>query len=58
MDIFIENITKHLVKYYNIRLSIAEAIVEDEWEYIEEEYFNATELKEVTRNLVNVCMVA
>ena len=58
MDIFIDNITKYLVKYYNIRMSIAEAIVEDEWEYIEEEYFNTAELKEVARNLVNVCMVA
>ena len=58
MDIFIDDVTKHLVKYYNIRKSIAEAIVEDEWEYIEEEYVNNTSVYEVTKNLVNLCMVA
>lgn len=58
MDIYIDNITKHLVKYYNIRLIVAEAIVEDEWEYIEEEYINTIPENEVAKNLVDVCMVA
>lgn len=58
MNSFVEEITMHLIKYHNIRLSVAEAIVEDEWEYIEEEYITATPAQQVAKNLVHFCMVA
>lgn len=58
MNSFVEEITLHLIKFYNIRVNIAEAIVEDEWEYIEDEYITATPAQQVAKNLVNLCMVA
>ena len=58
MNIFIGELKKHLVKYYNIRANEVESIVEDEWEYLDDEYLNSTPVDEVAKNLIAFYMVA
>lgn len=58
MNIFIDELNRHLVKYYNIKTVEVESILDDEWEYVEDEYYNSTPVDEVAKNLITFYMVA
>ncbi len=50
---------KCLTKHYNIKTDDAAVIVEDEWEYIEQEYLNeASSVESIAKELINIYMVA
>lgn len=58
MLLFVEQVAKYLIKYYNITGEEAEVIVSDEWEYIEEFFNENLAPKDVAKKLVNIYMVA
>ena len=58
MNIFIKNLSAHLLRYYNIRTNEVESIIEDEWDYIEEKYLYSTPISTLAKDLVDCYMVA
>lgn len=52
-------LTNYLIKRYGINISDIQSIVEDEWDYIEQEYVNGNHSIEViAKELVDIYMVA
>ena len=58
MNIFIKNLSAHLLRHYNIRTNEVESIIEDEWDYIEEKYLYSTPISTLAKDLVDCYMVA
>jgi len=58
MNIYIKNLSEHLLRYYNIRTNEVESIIEDEWDYIEEHYLYSTPISTLAKDLVDCYMVA
>ena len=56
---FSVTLTNYLSKKYNIKISDAMMIIEDEWDYIEEEHLIlSNNIEDIAKNLVNIYMVA
>ena len=51
-------LTNYLIKKYNVKISDAMMIIEDEWDYIEEEFFLESSVENIARDLVDIYMVA
>ena len=59
MPTFSINLSNYLVKRYNINISDAITIIDDEWDYIEAEYFTAqNSIETIAHNLIEIYMVA
>ncbi len=56
---FTAEIINCIHKYYNINKEDAQEIVNDEWDYIEEEFVKEqSSAKEIAKNLISLYMVA
>ncbi|MBU1658567.1 hypothetical protein KKG72_05860 [bacterium] len=59
MQTFSISLTKHLVKRYNMNMSDAMDIIEDEWDFIEEVYASQESTVEaLAQDLIDIYMVA
>ncbi len=59
MSAFTISIINYLAKYYYINRDEAKEMVNDEWDYIEQEYINAKETpKDIAKYLISLYMVA
>ncbi|HEY9202972.1 hypothetical protein [Sulfurimonas sp.] len=59
MQAFTISIINYLAKYYYINHDEAKEMVNDEWDYIEQEYINAKETpKDIAKYLISLYMVA
>jgi hypothetical protein len=58
MQNFSTKLTTHLFKKYNVKAIDAQLIIEDEWDYIEEEYYNSSTVESVAKDLIEMYMVA
>ena len=58
MNMYIKNLSEHLLRYYNIRTNEVESIIEDEWDYIEEQYLYSAPISTLAKDLVDCYMVA
>ena len=59
MQNFSITLASYIVKKYNISLSEVESMIDDEWDFIEQEYFiyNAS-VKYISKELLEIYMVA
>jgi|JTFO01.1.fsa_nt_gb hypothetical protein len=56
---FTTKIAEYIVKYYNINRIEAEMMIEDEFDYIEEEFNRGNEdVKAIVKELISIYMVA
>lgn len=52
-------LTQYIVKHYNINISDATNIVEDEWDYIEQIYLSEEiSMESIAQDLIDIYMVA
>ncbi|MDD5372451.1 MAG: hypothetical protein PHO62_03370 [Sulfurimonas sp.] len=59
MLVFSTKIINRLSKYYNINKDDARAIVEDEWDYIEQEFVSQdSSVEDIAKELISIYMVA
>ena len=59
MQAFTISIINYLAKYYYINRDEAKEMVNDEWDYIEQEYINASlSPKDIAKYLISIYMVA
>lgn len=59
MTSFSITLANYLIKRYDINITDATTIIEDEWDYIEQEYANEnSNLQEIAENLISIYMVA
>ncbi len=59
MQIFSITLTNHLTKRYNLSVADAMMIIDEEWDYIEEDYIvNQNSVENIARNLIDIYMVA
>ena len=59
MPTFSISLTAYLIKRYNINISEATTIIDDEWDYIEAEYIcGQNTIEEIAKNLIEIYMVA
>jgi hypothetical protein len=56
---FTTKIAEYIVKYYNINRVEADMMIEDEYDYIEEEFNRGNEdVKTIVKELISIYMVA
>lgn len=56
---FTTKIAEYIVKYYNINRREADMMIEDEYDYIEEEFNRGNEdVKTIVKELISIYMVA
>ncbi|MCD6260045.1 MAG: hypothetical protein J7J31_10640 [Helicobacteraceae bacterium] len=56
---FTTKIAEYIVKYYNINRIEADMMIEDEYDYIEEEFNRGNEdVKTIVKELISIYMVA
>lgn len=56
---FTTKIVEYIVKYYNINRIEAEMMIEDEFDYIEEEFNRGNEdVRAIVKELISIYMVA
>ncbi|MDQ1263395.1 MAG: hypothetical protein QG559_396 [Campylobacterota bacterium] len=55
---FSAQVVKRLTKYYNLSQAEAEAIISDEWDYVEEFFHQGATPMDVAKELVSIYMVA
>ena len=59
MQVFSITLTNYLTKRYNVNLSDAMMIIDEEWDYIEEDYnVNNNTVESIAKNLIDIYMVA
>ncbi|TKI68386.1 hypothetical protein FCU45_10260 [Sulfurimonas crateris] len=59
MPAFTISIINYLAKYYYINSDEAKEMVNDEWDYIEQEYINGSNTpKDIAKYLISLYMVA
>lgn len=59
MTSFSITLANYLIKRYDINISDATMIIEDEWDYIEREHANEnSNLQDIAENLISIYMVA
>lgn len=58
MQTYTDKIVRKIVSYYNINIQDATAMVEEEWEYIEEGYFKEIAPHDIAKNLISIYMAA
>lgn len=59
MHDFSIQLTNYLIKRYEINISDIQNIIEDEWDYIEQEYVEGnSSIEIIAKELVNIYMVA
>ena len=58
MHDFSISLTNYLIKQYGINISDIQNIIEDEWDYIEQEYVNGDCVEVIAKELVDIYMVA
>jgi len=55
---FSAQIITDLIKYYNLTHEESESIINEEWDYIEEFFYEDIASKDVAKKLVTIYMVA
>ena len=59
MSNFSITLANYLIKRYGINISEVNAIIEDEWDYIEEHYLSEnSSVEDIAKNLISIYMVA
>lgn len=59
MLVFSAEIINYISKYYTINIDDVRAIVEDEWDYIEQEFIaQESSVQDVAKEIVSLYMVA
>lgn len=59
MQTFSKKIVERLHKHYGLNRDEAQALVDEEWDYIEEEFVNETSsVENIAKNLISFYMVA
>jgi len=59
MHVFSITLTNYLTKRYNINVADAMMIIDEEWDYIEEDYnINNNAIENIAKNLIDIYMVA
>ncbi|SMP86331.1 hypothetical protein SAMN06313540_1045 [Epsilonproteobacteria bacterium SCGC AD-308-E02] len=59
MQVFSITLTNYLTKRYNVNIADAMMIIDEEWDYIEEDYnINNNSVENIAKNLIDIYMVA
>jgi hypothetical protein len=59
MQTFSKKIVDRLHKYYGLNRDEAQTLVDEEWDYIEEEFVNETSsVENIVKNIISLYMVA